>query len=323
MNHAGSLAILYAFTGGADGGRPIGGLVLDSASNLYGTTSTGGNELCGQGCGTVFELNTSGVETVLYTFTGGADGGLPDAGLVLDKAGNLYGTTSLGGETGDGVVFKLDTTRKETVLHSFAGHPDGREPLAGLIFDKSASLYGTTIVGGTGKICSPGCGTVFKVDTSATESVLYSFSGGADGSGPRAPLILDTNGNLYGTTVTGGAYRHGTVFRLDASGTETVLHSFDRNRNGVEPSAGLVRDSAGNLYGTTSGGTGRGNGVVFELDKAGKEIVLHHFTGGEDGAFPYSGLARDAAGNFYGTTSQGGGNTCGEVTCGVVFKITP
>jgi len=206
--------------------------------------------------------------TVLYTFTGGADGSFPQAGLVRDKRGNLYGTTAQGGSStncflGCGVVFKLDTSGNETVLHTFTNTPDGALPLAALVRDKAGNLYGTTASGGTSVY-----GTIFKLDTTGNETVRYSFAGAPDGTVPQAGLLRDKAGNLYGTTFSGGStnagpQNAGTVFKLDSSGDETVLHSFTRSPDGAFPQAGLVRDKAGNLYGTTTfgGSLNRGSGV--------------------------------------------------------------
>jgi uncharacterized repeat protein (TIGR03803 family) len=302
--------VLYSFTGGADGGNPLAGLIRDAAGNLYGTTSYGG----ASGWGVVFKLDTTGAETVLDTFTPRADGVYPDAGLIGDSAGNLYGTTYDGGASNGGVVFKLDTTRAETVLYSFTGGADGGHPEAGLIRDPAGNLYGATRWGG-----AFGCGVVFKLDTAGTETVLYSFTGRADGAYPVAGLIQDSAGNLYGTTYEGGASGLGVVFKLDTTGTETVLHTFTGGTDGANPWAGLVRDLAGNLYGTTYDGGASNGGVVFKLDTTGTETVLHTFTGGAaDGQYPYAGLIRDPAGNLYGTTYRGG--FAGQ---GVVFKIQP
>jgi uncharacterized repeat protein (TIGR03803 family) len=268
--------------------------------------------------------------TVLHTFTG-PDGAVPTAGLIPDAAGNLYGTTIGGGESGNGVVFKLDPTGKETVLYSFTGGADGNAPYAGVIRDSAGNLYGTTVFGGSG------AGVVFKLDPTGKETVLYSFTGGADGNAPYAGVIRDSAGNLYGTTVFGGPYPAncphptppqpgcGVVFKLDPTGKETVLHGFTGGLDGANPVAGLIRDSAGNLYGTTFDGglpiTGKVYrvGVVFKLDPAGKETVLHRFTVPGEGAQPAAGLIRDAAGNLYGTTSTGYGIN----PDGVVFKLDP
>lgn len=371
-----TFTVLYSFHGGTDGQGPNGGVVRDNAGNLYGTTSKGG----AFSNGTVFQLDTTGQETVLYTFTGGVDGAIPLAGLIRDAAGNLYGTTEAGGDltcnsgVGCGTVFKLDTTGKETVLHSFTDK-DGTSPIAGVIRDAAGNLYGTTPQGGPFS-----SGTVFKLDKTGKETVLYTFTGGMggkDGSYPDGALILDAAGNLYGTTQLGGNYSFGTVFKVDSTGKETVLYRFYGGSNGLNPVGGLIMDKAGDLYGATEGGGlsfdgtvfklspvsskpvlhsfaggadgslpvagviadtagtlygttqygGTSNlGTVFKLDKTGKETVLYSFPGGADGASPVAGLVRDAAGNLYGTAYFGGdsGSLCSGVGgCGVVFKIAP
>jgi uncharacterized repeat protein (TIGR03803 family) len=326
LDTTGTKAVLHAFRGPPlDGNYPLARLLRDPAGNLYGTTIYGGHSRCDGGCGTVFKLDTTGKETVLHSFTGGAtDGALPEAGLVRDAAGNLYGTTCRGGGSDSGTVFKLDRTgAAETVLHSFTGGADGSCPIAGLLRDATGNLYGTTTRGGA-SACDPpyGCGTVFKVDTSGNETVLYRFTGPPDGQYPEDNLVRDAAGNLYGTTVLGGAsacnppYGCGTVFRLDTTGREVVLHRFTGGADGAKPFAGLVRDAAGNLYGTTGYGGVRDKGTVFKLDTTGNETVLHSFTG-PDGQLPFHGLIRDAAGNLYGTTVLGGASNSGTV-----FKLS-
>jgi uncharacterized repeat protein (TIGR03803 family) len=316
-----TFTLLYTFTGGADGRTPGGGVILDAAGNLYGTTTQGGNLACSQGCGTVFKVDGAGNETVLYRFagTGAGDGEYPNATLAMDAQGNLYGTTDVGGAFGYGTVFKLDTTGKETVLHSFSGASgDGAFPLGGVVRDGQGNLYGTTEAGGTSN-----CGTVFKLDTTGKETVLYSFAGtGGDGKRPYAGVVRDGQGNLYGTTEAGGVADYGTVFKVDTTGKETVLHSFPVTvGDGLQPMTGLVLDAKGNLYGTThSGGRGidGGNGVVFKLDKAGSERVLYRFPAtGAKGIHP-RGLLRDAQGNLYGTTLFHG-----AFGWGTVFKRAP
>jgi uncharacterized repeat protein (TIGR03803 family) len=321
VDRTGKETVLYLFAGSSDGEYPYGGLVRDNAGNLYGTTNSGGGSGCD--CGTVFKVDTSGKETVLHTFTGSPDGALPFAGLLRDPAGNLYGTTSRGGASEFGTVFKVDTNDKESVLYSFGGSPDGAFPSSGLVQDNAGSLYGTTDQGG-----ASGAGAVFKLDTAGTETVLHSFAGSPDGSDPYAGLVLDAAGHLYGTTVQGGSSIYGAVFKLDTTGKETVLYSFVAGSDGLESYAGLVRDAAGNLYGTTSSGGnpnvnyGYGNGMVFKIDKTGKEKVLYKFGGSPDGADPRAGVVRDNAGNLYGTTSGGGENQLCEYGCGTVFKIS-
>jgi uncharacterized repeat protein (TIGR03803 family) len=210
----------------------------------------------------VFKVDPTGTETVLYSFTGGADGGQPSGGVIRDRAGNLYGTTIRGGALGFGVVFKLDTAGTETVLHNFGGAPaDGASPYAGVILDSAGNLYGTTQLGG-----ASGYGVVYKLNKAGKETVLHSFAGcPIDGEYPKAGVIRDPAGNLYGTTYHGGTSPgSGVVFRLDSTGTETVLFSFNGG-DGSEPKGGVIRNSAGNLYGTTSYGGTSNPGVVFEI----------------------------------------------------------
>jgi len=254
--------------------------------------------------------------TVLYTFTSEAQGWQPEAAPILDAAGNLYGTTQYGGTAGGfGTVFRLDTAGHEQVLHSFAGEPDGEDPISPLVADRSGNVYGNTLYGGA----AGGYGTVFKLDHHGHLTLLHSFASNPDGADPHGSLIADPQGNGYGTTQYGGAAGgYGTVFELNAQGQFNVLHSFAGTPDGEDPEAGLVRDSAGNLYGTTVyGGTAGGFGTVFKLDKAGKLALLHSFAGTPDGVNPYAGLAADSAGNAYGTTKYGG--TAGGF--GTVFKI--
>ncbi len=327
VDTTGKETVLHSFTGGADGAFPLAGLILDAAGNLYGTTEYGGDLTCnsGVGCGTVFKVDTTGKETVLYSFTSGTDGaGKPIAGVIRDAAGNLYGTTSQGGPFSSGTVFKLDTTGKETVLYIFTGGrggTDGYYPDGALIRDAAGNLYGTTQLGGNYSF-----GTVFKVDSTGKETVLYRFRGGSSGDQPVGGVIMDKAGDLYGSTQGGGTSFDGTVFKLNPVGNKTVLYSFGSGTNGSLPVAGVIGDAAGNLYGTTAYGGAFNSGTVFKLDKTGKETVLHSFTGGADGALPVAGLVRDAAGNLYGTAIDSGdsGSLCTVVYgCGVVFKITP
>jgi uncharacterized repeat protein (TIGR03803 family) len=222
--------ILHRFAGGTDGSWPFG-VILDATGNLYGTTGSGSDPSCDLGCGVVFKLDPAGAETVLHTF-GGADGFQPLAGLIRDTAGNLYGTTGGGGAYGWGTVFKLDPAGALTVLYSFTGGADGSKPEAGVIRDAAGNLYGTT------QGFASGWGTIFRVDPVGKESTLYNFTGGADGSNPEAGLIYAA-GNLYGTTYQGGdlygcfQYGCGVVFKMDANGTYTVLHTFTGGVDGV------------------------------------------------------------------------------------------
>jgi uncharacterized repeat protein (TIGR03803 family) len=232
----------------------------------------------------LFKVKTGGGETVLHSFDG-ADGAVPYAGLVRDAAGNLYGTTVGGGASGNGVVFKLDTTGHETVLHSFAGYPtDGASPYVGfLLRDTAGNLYGNTFYGG-----AFGDGVVFKLDTTGMETILYTFTGSKDGGNPYRALLPNTAGTLWGTTFYGGtspcgSQGCGVVFRLGTTGHETVLHSFAGSpTDGAFPDAALVRDAAGNLYGTTVFGGAAGCGVIFKLDTTGTETVLTALTARTD-----------------------------------------
>jgi uncharacterized repeat protein (TIGR03803 family) len=270
----------------------------------------------------VFQVNSAGVETLLHSFSG-PDGDSPGYGnLVRDLAGNLYGATQAGGtpnsicSSGCGTVFKLDMAGELTTLYDFMGQPAGVGPNAGLLFEKNV-LYGTTAAGGASNV-----GTVFEVNAKTGKmSVLYSF-GGADGGSPVAGLIGDGAGNLYGTTRFGGLSDDGVVFMLTlATRQYTVLHSFS-GLDGAQPFAALIRDSAGNLYGTTwEGGASPfpgGYGTVFKLDTSNNLTTLYSFTNEADGSYPSGGLAMDSMGRLYG--SAGGGGSGGW---GTIFEITP
>ena len=317
-----TFTLLHTFTGAPDGANPIAGLVQDAAGNLYGTTQQGGitGGLCANsglnGCGTVFKLDPSGNETVLYKFTGGTDGQFPSAGLVLDSAGNLYGTTQYGGPVtaacgiGCGTVFKLDPSGTLTPLHSVGSS-------GGLVMDGAGNLYGSTTEG------------IFKLDpATGTFTVLDSDAGSG------ATLALDPAGNLYGTTEFGGLTNSaclnnscGTVFELDTGGTYSTLYSFTGlGDDGYNPVAGVALDPAGNLYGTTPYGgapnctagnhSSVGCGIVFKLSPSRVETVLN-LNGGDH---PVAGLVLDAAGNLYGTTEFRGPTAD---SLGTVFKMTP
>jgi len=318
---------LYSFTGAADGGNPLSSLIMDASGNLYGTTFVAG----AYGAGEVFELspNTSGgwTQSVLYSFTGGADGANPFyADVIFDKAGNLYGTTVEGGAHNLGVVFELTPTKNgwsESVLYSFAGGNDGAYPYAGLVLDPEGDLFGTTNGGG-----ASGEGTVFRLKHSSgqwTEQVIHTFDF-TTGNGPVGGLVFDRRGDLFGTTQGGGASGAGVVFGLQRSkgGTWTarVMHSFTGGTDGAFPYAErLIFDRAGNLYGMTQGGGLNEHGVVFRLSPTSHgwtERVLYSFTGAVE-ANPYSGLVMDGSGNLYGTCANGDGVT----TVGSVFELTP
>lgn len=258
--------------------------------------------------------------TVLHNFTGnggGTDGGSPQSGVVMDSAGNLYGTTYMGGAYDLGVVFKFDTAGNEVIFHTFKGGPsDGGNPYSSLLVDKQGNLYGTVSTGGaTGNGGSSGAGAVFKLDSSGSLTILYSFTGGADGATPRSGLVMDGHGNLYGTTFNGGAYGHGVLFKLDSSGNETVIHSFSASgSDGTNSTGDLIMDTAGNIYGTSGGGGAYGYGTIFKVDTSGSYSILYNFLGGANGATPGT-LVMDNAGNFYGPV---GGGAYGY---GAIFKL--
>jgi uncharacterized repeat protein (TIGR03803 family) len=318
----------------------MAGLVRDTAGNLYGTTVEGGETTCfSQGCGIVFKLDATGKEIVLHRYSGSPDDGeMPEALLVEDGVGNLYGTTFLGGASGGyGTVFRISEANKEDILHSFAGPPDGGDgaySYAGVIRDSAGNLYGDTFEGGA--FC---CGVVYKIDTTGSETLLYSFTGESDGGGPSSVLLADAAGNLFGTTqeggnlTCGGGDGCGVVFELSAQSdggwAERVLYVFCSLTNcsdGEYPGPGpLVLDSDGNLYGTTFSGGKYNNGIVYKVDTTGKESVLHDFSGKKDGGTPAAGLSMDKFANLYGATELGGDSDCTITSdgCGVVFKLTP
>jgi len=280
--------LLHSFTGGADGSDPVGGLVLDSAGNLYGTASGGG----AHGQGTVFELSpVSGggwLFAVLHAFTGGVDGGSPAATLVFDSAGNLYGTTEAGGiltdcafSGGCGVVFELSPVSSggwhETPIHAF-NNTDGALPLAGVTFDTSGNLYGMAFLGGNLSDCQPyGCGVVFQLSPVAGggwhHTVIHTFTGGTDGANPTAGPAVDSLGNIYGTTQSGGTSTAcyggcGLVFEFSFSGgtwNQTILHDFNSTPDGATPNGTPIFDAKGNLYSTTGSGGKFDHGTVFEI----------------------------------------------------------
>jgi uncharacterized repeat protein (TIGR03803 family) len=319
--------VLYYFNG-VDGSSPSNGVIL-RAGNLYGVTYDGG----AYGGGTVFELTPSGdnwTETVLYSFTGGSDGGFPFTDLTSDDAGNLYGTTLQGGLYGGGVVFEMIHSQSgwtESVLQSFHTGPQLVSAGPSRVTFNGGKLYGTTNYGG-----AFGTGAVFELRKSAKGwrgNILYSFSAGSDGGYPSGGLTFDAKGNLYGTTEFAGTGGGGVIFELTPSNgawTETVLYSFQCCTTGDGlVASGLTMSKAGNLYGTTTqGGTGtcagfNGCGTVWELAHSSTgwtEIVLHEFAGGSDGNWPNSDLLLNSAGIF-GTTR---GVLIGDA---VVFELTP
>jgi uncharacterized repeat protein (TIGR03803 family) len=326
--HAQSFSVVHNFTGG-DGGVPWNGLTAGNggsdgisalphgsgSANFYGTASTGGSS----GYGVVFSTGANGVETILHNFTGGTDGANPYSGVIIDKAGNLYGTTTAGGAYGLGTVFEL-TGDKETVLYSFAGGNDGADPIADLTFDASGNLYGTTSQGGAN-----GNGTVFELKAKGgnwTEAVLYAFRAGTDGSDPVGGVSFDSAGNLYGTTAGGGAYGYGIVFQLVAASgwSESILHNFQDGNDGGVPYAGLVSDKAGNFYGAATEGGSNGGGTVFELtsSKGSWTFNVIYSVPGWGISGTYRDIVIDGSGNLYATT-----HCDGSYNAGTVYELTP
>jgi len=313
----------------SDGNSPQAPLVQGSDGNFYGTTAAGGSNtsVSTVGYGTVFRINpVTGLETNLYSFGSYSnDGTAPVGGLVLGRDGNFYGTTSGGGTYGDGTVFRITPGGVYTNIYSFGGTPtDGNWPYAGLVLGNDGNFYGTTAGGGSNAYFT-GIGTVFKITTNGTETVLYSFGSdypdGNDGYGPRTPLVQGSDGNFYGTTRVGGTnyLGNGTVFRISPGGSYTSLYSFNGYpTDGASPYAGLVQGSDGNFYGTTvQGGTDLA-GTIFEISPGGSYSNLYSFTGyaNNDGYGPQAPLVQGSDGNFYGTTFYGG------IAAGNVFRLT-
>jgi len=301
------LGVLYSQPGTGVCDLCIDNLLRDSQGNLYGSDAAGGEF----GNGAIFKLTPSGVFNVLYSFTGGSDGKSPNDGLIADQEGNLYGTAAFGGAFDQGAVFKVTPSGNEQVVYSFTGGSDGGEPWGRLVRDTQGNFYGTTYADGSFHFSF---GVAFKLTADGVESVLHSFTGGSDGGHPNGDLILDSQGNLYGTTPAVSRGTHGTVFKITQQGVLTVLHTFS-GPDGFDPRSGLLMDASGNLFGTTFSGGASGDGVVYKVTPGGAETVLHSFSGG-DGSFPVGGLAFDQRGNLYGTTAYGGISNNG-----VVFRI--
>jgi len=313
-----TLSVVHNFTGGSDGGNPVDGFAISKTGILYGTASSGG----ASGYGVVLKVSGKGKETVLHSFAGGSDGATPNGRVIIGGKGVLFGTTTAGGASSLGTVFRMEG-KKETVLYSFVGGTDGADPQAELVMDAAGNLYGTTAQGGPA-----GNGTVFELVAPTKkkgpwkEVVLYSFGTGTDGATPVSSVTLDASGNLYGTTSLGGAYGYGTIFQLKpgSTWTETVLHSFQNADDGANPYAGLISDSAGNLYGAATQGGTAGGGTIFEIasPQAGaKFTVLASLPGwGISGSF--RNLLLDESGTVYGTTHCDGDNNAGTI-----FKLAP
>jgi uncharacterized repeat protein (TIGR03803 family) len=320
---------LYSLdTRGPGGFYPVASLIFDATGNLYGTA---GSNYDGAGGGSVFRLSRQPdgrwTETLLHSFTGKQDGILPGSAVIFDKAGNLYGVTNFGGAHRRGIAYQLapqaDGSWKETILHNFANSKyDGQTPYASLTLDAAGHVYGSTLEGGT-----YGNGTVFELAPKNgggwSYRVLYEFPNSvSDGGSPYGSLTFDAAGNLYGTAGFGGADDRGLVFKLSpeagGSWTETVLYSFNSTEGGF-PTAGVIFDPAGNLYGTTNAHGPSNSGSVFELSPGAggswTETILYTFTGKTDGGRPEAGVVLDNAGNLFGTTEMGG------IGYGTVFEI--
>ena len=342
-NHNGSwiFTLIYSFLGGNDGALPYAGLTIGPDGSLYGTTWSGGQGApqCAGGCGTVYKLTPpakpchqtvcSWTETILYDFYLSSAGlQNPWGGVIFDTAGNIYGATVNGGAggcpgSGCGAVYKLTPTKAgwtASVLYSFTGHGDGSIPYCNLLIDSTGNLYGTTLYGAPYQ----DYGTVFELVKSAggwSEKTLYAFQGGSDGGNPQAGLIMDAAGNLYGgTTEANGNSLLGVAFELSPSGggwTYSVISSLSGSLV-----TDLSFDPAGNLYGTSPFGGAYGFGYAFKLSDSGSgwtQTDLHDFSTQNHGGFgPWSSVAIDPAGNLYGTTN-GGGTKNG----GIIWEITP
>jgi uncharacterized repeat protein (TIGR03803 family) len=315
---AGGFTVLYNFSG-PDGSGPIGGLIQASDTNFYGTTLGGGTD----DEGTVFQLDTNGVLTTLYSFTNGPDGAEPYASLIQGADGNLYGTT-IGSDFdmphSSGSIFQITTNGTLTALYTFPGSSDGATPAGGLTVGNDGNLYGTTISGGTN-----GDGTIFELALEGSFRLLHSFTGVADGATPSGALAQGSDGNFYGADGNEfsallpqpGAAAYGTVFKTTPAGSFTVLHTFTDGSDGGLPLGGLTLGIDGNFYGTSETGGANGKGNVFTLNSSGLLTNLYSFTGGSDGGSPEAALVQANDTNFYGTTTSGGSGY------GTLFKISP
>ncbi|HET9794475.1 MAG TPA: choice-of-anchor tandem repeat GloVer-containing protein, partial [Thermoanaerobaculia bacterium] len=327
---AGSLQVLYSFTNGSDGSQPFAGLTADPDGNLYGVASAGGDS----GAGTVFELvrtDSSYAFRRLYSFSGGEDGAEPVAGLVIDRAGNLYGSTARGGAGGSGTVFELGAGPSGyslTTLYAFSAvssgtNADGAFPEAPLLRDRFGNLFGTAAGGGPS-----GDGAVFELargNAGYSFSVLHALGGGGDGAFPVGGLVSDRAGNLFGTASGNpAAGLWGTVFEISSVSRSPVyrtLYAFQDGNDGALPYASLIIDSSGDLIGTAAAGGESGAGTIFELAPAGSDFafrLLYSFAGGFDGGLPAGGVAADSAGRLYGTTMSDG-----LFGWGTVFALSP
>jgi uncharacterized repeat protein (TIGR03803 family) len=329
----GTGTLLHFFNGKNDGAVMGSGLIMDSAGNMYGETIEGGlnTEL-----GTIYRITPDGTETVLYSFTNDIGIWYPAGGLTFDSAGNLYGMTLEGGGTcygddysGCGAVFELSPNGTLTILHYFkGGEKDGAYPSSNLIIDSAGNLYGATGGGGGNGCKKIGCGTVFKLGSDGKFTLLRHFN--SERYQDPNQVIMDSNGNLWGTTRVGGNVQCGlhrethcgSIFEIKKSGAFLVVHDFD-GADGSGPS-GLVLDKSGNFYGTTQAGGSGDLGTIFELTPAGALSTLYSFTGGANGTVPM-GMVEDSSGNLFGETAYGGvgQNEDCDYGCGTLFEFTP
>lgn len=324
IDPTGRESVLFAFAG-TNGAGPGSALILDQAGNLYGTAGAGPNDE-----GVIFRISPSGEQTVLFDFpeNTGVDPINPTGSLIMDKRGNLYGATLLGGHgnciLGCGTIYRLDPAGKVHVLYQFTGGSDGFSPLGSLVADANGNLYGVAQVGGdfncsSDRFPGEGCGTVFRLARSGKFTVLHAFHGGKDGELPRAGLLFDAAvGKLFGAAIGGNESGNGVVFQISSKGYK-VLHQFT-GPDGSSPNGGLIADDAGNIYGTSQGGGSNGSGTAFVMNPVGQVTVLHSFTGDLDGEFPLAGLTRDPAGNLFGAAVK---NLLDKQQDGDVFEITP
>jgi uncharacterized repeat protein (TIGR03803 family) len=314
---AGTLTNIYNFcsaTRCTDGASPTG-LIRGSDGNFYGTTTANGSG----GYGTVFKITPAGVLTTLYSFGGAADGSSANA-LVQGADGNFYGTTSGGGKNFGGTVFKVTPSGTLTTLYNFASSSsDGFKPIGSLIQGSDGNFYGATNVGGA---TVNEAGTVFRITPGGALTIIYSFSGDADGFGPAAGLAQGTDGNFYGTTINGGANNAGTIYKISPSGTLTTLYNFCSQtpncQDGGETRGALIQASDGNLYGTTFQGGATNYGTIFKITTSGAFTSVHSFSAVPDGAHPWGALFQGSDGNLYGTT---GGDGASVVDQGTVFRL--
>lgn len=306
--HAGStFTVLHDFGGSpGDGANSGAEVTLDNSGNIYGTTDYGGANTYG----TIFEIATDGTESVIHSFGGSGDGSTPDGAISILSNGNMYGTTTFGGASQNGVIWEIPAGGVYTVLHNLTAD-EGNFARGRLIQDKKGKFYGTCLFGGANSD-----GTVIKFTQTGKVTVLHTFDG-TDGEFPEHGVVMDKKGNVYGVTAFGGATDNGSIYEIAKDGTFTSLYSFTGTTDGGFPYGGLAIDKAGNLYGSADDGGANGDGVVFELSAGGTYTVLYNFTDGADGEFPEGDTLR-LGNNLYGTTTGGGANSEGGI-----YELTP